>query len=624
MSKSKAIIASIIICTIIISLAGGIIIYISLTPDLSLMVLSDTHVMTEDQIGNDKSISFREYDTDQQNMLFISEAIFKTAIDNFIKSKSKILLISGDLSNNNAKISQQAVARELKRAEDAGKQVFVINGNHDTKSESYNFSGDERVIIESTSIEEFAEIYADFGYNEAVCRDTETLSYSANLNKKYRLIAIDSANIDEVAEDGDTRIDNLINWTVNEINKAYEDGMIPIGMTHYPILQHMGSIAGTLGESGNIVVSNNMKFAESLIDAGLHFILTGHMHAQDVTSFTTENGTLYDIETTCLISNPGAYRTLKFYKNNMKIEAGYIDSINRSHLPSYLSSEEKDVITADFTKFKEDYFYTDIYDKILNGFSVEKIVNLIISLGIEINEDNEDDVNELAEDIYNNLLLKVMNMPLYNKDVVGEELNLESILSEFNITIPMTDYDNIFDLTINFVKQMYRGDENFTESSPEIMLFKYSVYAVLYCVADYDLFGKLNAIDSNISDIDLMQSMNMLFTEGALDVDQNGLLNCLMSLDVITDLLPFSVSGNAKGILNFAKIFLNANFVLGMNLSPYIDSTNGTLLLGNIIDVLITEQIGSDILYDSGPLDNNLSIDLVTYGWEPISKFLYN
>lgn len=98
-------------------------IIINQKPGLSVAVMSDTHVMAEEQIGV-LSEAFTEYSSRGQKMLHLSEAIYKTAIDEQIKNGSDILLISGDLTDDGGKASHFAVSEQLRRYENSGKKSF--------------------------------------------------------------------------------------------------------------------------------------------------------------------------------------------------------------------------------------------------------------------------------------------------------------------------------------------------------------------------------------------------------------------------------------------------------------------------------------------------------------------
>ena len=68
----------------------------------------------------------------------------------------------------------------------------MINGNHDASND------------QATTFERFKEIYAEFGYDHALTTRDDDCSYTANLGKKYRLIALDTNHATKSTEDGMT------------------------------------------------------------------------------------------------------------------------------------------------------------------------------------------------------------------------------------------------------------------------------------------------------------------------------------------------------------------------------------------------------------------------------------
>ena len=69
----------------------------------------------------------------------------------------------------------------------------MIPGNHDiNKPDAGEYFGDQRTDVESVTSEEFREIYADFGYNEAKSGAPDSLSYLVELNDTTWLMMLDA------------------------------------------------------------------------------------------------------------------------------------------------------------------------------------------------------------------------------------------------------------------------------------------------------------------------------------------------------------------------------------------------------------------------------------------------
>ncbi len=86
----------------------------------------------------------------------------------------------GDLTKDGEKSSHDVVAGYLAQLKAAGKKVYVIPGNHDIKNGlSYSYVGDGVQRVPNITAEQFTQIYADYGYKDALQRDTDSISYVA-------------------------------------------------------------------------------------------------------------------------------------------------------------------------------------------------------------------------------------------------------------------------------------------------------------------------------------------------------------------------------------------------------------------------------------------------------------
>ncbi|MDD4316319.1 MAG: metallophosphoesterase [Clostridia bacterium] len=575
--------------------------------ELSVSVMSDTHVMAEEQIGG-SSEDFARYTWGGQKMVHLSEAIFKTSIDTCIADDNDFLLISGDLTDDGGKKSHLSVAAELSRYEASGKKAFVIAGNHDIRNRSHSFVNGIEETTENIDDAEFAEIYADFGYDEALSRHENSLSYTADLNKKYRLIAIDCSYYEISTDDGyvagrhsPNMTDELLSWCTNAVKKAVEDGKTPVGMIHFPVLAHLGQFVDKTLGSENSLVNDNEKVADALLESGLNILFTGHLHSQDITSYTKDGNTLYDIETASLTNFPMPIRSFKAYNNSFYISTESLSSVKQSYLPSHLSQAEKTAVTKDFYKFASDFVDESMRHKITGKFDENTIKSLLRQLSID---NSTPEAALLAEDIYSNLIQDVLDMPIYG----AETQSVESICSQYGVQLPLTEYNTVWELFMFLLKANYRGNEAITADSAQGRLVKYSLYSAIYYMVDYDLFGKLGELQPELSAVDLESSMQALFVEGKLSLISSNLLEGLLhSLRLLqSGSLSFLSEANGTAALNAIKILIQSGALFGYRLDPYIDADG--LLLGELIDGFLFGELAADTLIDQGPYDNDLTI----------------
>lgn len=610
--KAKALVAMTSAVVLLLAALFPIITFIVINqkPRLSVAVMSDTHVMAEEQIGV-LSEAFIEYSSRGQKMLHLSEAIYKTAIDEQIKNDSDILLISGDLTDDGGKASHLAVSEQLSRYEKSGKKAFIIPGNHDISNRSHTFHNGVEESTENIDEAEFAEIYKEFGYDEAVARHSGSLSYTAELDKKHRLIAIDCSFYEKNDEGFVTdrhspnMTEDLLNWCVEQISQAKKDKKIPVGLIHFPLLPHLGGFVDNVMSSDDSKVNDNIKVTEALLEAGLKIIFSGHLHSQDATTYNKDENTIYDIETASLANFPMPMRSFDVYANKYKITTRNLNYIAQDYIPEYVTQQESALIKENFWGFAENFVNQSMRNKLLNKIDVDLILKIMSYLDID---KTDEDAQALAQDIMDNMLLKFFDLPLYKENQTG--LSVKGICNQYGITLPQSGYATVWEVFMGLLRANYFGDEKASTDSAEYKLAKYSIYSAFYMIADYQLFEKLSVFQPNLQGIDLSKSMETLYKNDALSLAENNLLIGILSSLKVINKLPFSIdpTANPAGILRLLKPMLANSLIPEYDLSVYIDTENNRLLLGDLIKNFLFGEISADLLNDAAPADNNLTL----------------
>ena len=122
--------------------------------------------------------------------------------------KANIVLVPGDLSKDGENSSLELAARYLAQLKAAGKKVYVIPGNHDIKNGlSYSYVGDGKQRVPNITAEQFTQIYADYGYKDALQRDTDSISYVAEPQPGLWLLALDACLYKQNVEDKESVTD---------------------------------------------------------------------------------------------------------------------------------------------------------------------------------------------------------------------------------------------------------------------------------------------------------------------------------------------------------------------------------------------------------------------------------
>lgn len=131
------------------------------------------------------------------------------------------LVLSGDLSQNGEKANHEALAEKLERVQAAGIPVLVIPGNHDINHPwAATYFDDQISPAEGTSSEEFYQIYHKFGYDQAVSRASDSLSYVYRLDEKYWLMMLDSCMCEPVHETGGKLSEETVAWMKTQLEEA--------------------------------------------------------------------------------------------------------------------------------------------------------------------------------------------------------------------------------------------------------------------------------------------------------------------------------------------------------------------------------------------------------------------
>lgn len=422
-------------------------------PDLKLALASDLHYSAPEpelEKTNDDPIfwhAIRRCELENETGLIIDEFLNQCAESDDVD----YVLISGDLANRGRTRPEDhlVIAQKLRDFEKkSGKQVYVINGNHDASND------------QATTLARFKEIYAEFGYDHALAEREDDCSYTADLGEKYRLIALDSNHVTKSTEDGMTK--EKLMWVKEQAELAKADGRYPILMMHHNLLDHL-PIQRVL--SRNFIVKFHFTTAELFADWGIKTVFTGHEHCSDATVYTSALGNkLYDFATTSLAMYPLEYRVFKYTDNEIKYESRSIDKIDYDALrrtTKGYTDEQINAMKADLGAFAKGYLKAGVQYRLELSLSPEK-------MGIDEDAFYAQPILHATEK-----LISLLRMPL-----CGEN-SLQSIAKEYGIEIPDSDYKTGWDLATELVAWHYSGGEHFDLDSVEVTTLLRAVAAIL-------------------------------------------------------------------------------------------------------------------------------------------------
>lgn len=179
-----------------------------------------------------------------------NQAIVDALLWDCVNESADVLLLLGDITNASHPEQHEVLVEKLEFARSQGLNILVIPGNHD---------------IGDISANGFAEFYADFGYNDAYSRDSDSLSYSF-LIKEHLFIMLDTDGyLDHPTE---PRLsETTLEWAEKQLEAAAENGWKVYCAGHYPILSYyLDPYEGQL------------ELAELLRRYDVPLYLCGHLH----------------------------------------------------------------------------------------------------------------------------------------------------------------------------------------------------------------------------------------------------------------------------------------------------------------------------------------------------------
>ncbi len=297
---------------------------------INFATLSDVHVY-DTALGTTGS-AFEAYISVDPKLLVESEAILKSAVERIKNSNARFVLMPGDMTKDGELVCHELMASYLAELKAAGKDVYVVPGNHDVLNPvACSYSGSTKTPVANVTPDEFVSIYWDYGYGAAIARDPNSLSYVAEPVPGYWLLAMDSC----IYENNTTGklitagqfSDATMDWLRARLAEAKKEGKTVLGLMHHALTEHFNGQATLFP---GFVINNWQEVSQTLAQEGLHFVFTGHFHATDATdrSWTDPDALLHDIETGALANYPCPWRHVRIVDGHMRITTSRITDID--------------------------------------------------------------------------------------------------------------------------------------------------------------------------------------------------------------------------------------------------------------------------------------------------------
>lgn len=328
----------------VLSLLLSSFVAVAMAQSVRMAVISDVHVMDPALLEQDGP-AFEAYLRSDRKMLSESVSLAVKLRDRLMAQRPDVVLLTGDLTKDGELASHNKL-REilLDPLAAAGIKTLVIPGNHDVNNpHAVRFVGDTTFRVPTVSRDDFARIYAPYGYADAISRDTASLSYVAQLAPGLRILALDACRYD----DNDFAANKCYHegrlkpatWSfaIREMKEARKAGQKMICMIHHGMVEHWKYQDEMVP---GYTVDGWRGYAKELLRHDVHLVFTGHSHTQDVVSFggrlemesvsvsedrmecpDEPTKSLFDVETGSAVTAPCPYRIVDIADGCAKIRS---------------------------------------------------------------------------------------------------------------------------------------------------------------------------------------------------------------------------------------------------------------------------------------------------------------
>lgn len=314
---------------------------------IKVVVLSDPHVMAPELLVNEGT-AWTTYLNGQRKLVDYSKLLFDDMIGRIKEDmRPELVLITGDLTKDGEQVSHKYVTSKLDELRAIGIKTLVIPGNHDrgSNSDAVYYDGESTTAATVATNEWFATQYANYGYGVSSEREETTLTYACEPITGLVVIGIDSGTDGNVSE-------TTLDWVVEKATAARASGKKVIAMMHHPLMPHFAGVDNFVSTA---VVASYETVRNTLADAGIRVIFTGHFHTSDIAKDWNADMTreIYDVNTGSLISYPCDYRevTMSADLSEMSIMTGHSTAIASETAKERLKSAMQTKIASKGTAY---------------------------------------------------------------------------------------------------------------------------------------------------------------------------------------------------------------------------------------------------------------------------------
>lgn len=310
---------------------------------VKIAIISDLHFMSPSLFvnGGENGYAFQYYLAKDPKLIQYSVPIMTEVVKLLKAENPDIVLVNGDLTKDGEKVSHQEVIPYLQQLANANIKVYVVPGNHDINNpDAVYYVGNGTTPAEKINAQQFATLYANFGYANAISKDSYSLSYIAEAKPGLWIMSIDDNKYDQNTS---TTLDNsgaikpqTMQWIHDRMLYANSHNIAVIPFMHHGLVEHY---QGQNMFDPGYVTDNWEATADAFISDGLKVMFTGHYHATDITPRYSSNGVIYDIETGSTVTTPSPYRIVMLKNKELEVKTFHITNVDAS-FPNNMSFME--------------------------------------------------------------------------------------------------------------------------------------------------------------------------------------------------------------------------------------------------------------------------------------------
>lgn len=344
-----------------------------------IVLATDLHYLAAELSDGGEEFKQQAQLSEGQMVPYVWE-ILDAFIEDILDQDPDLLILSGDLSLNGEKVSHLELADKLREIEAQGIPILVIPGNHDINNpQAKGFSGAESYSVEWTSPEDFREIYGEFGYDEAIGEEEETLSYLYELDESTWVMMLDSCQYETVCQVGGMIHDSTYDWMEPYLEQAWEEDIRILPVSHHNLLEQ-SKVSDLFVD--DCTLEHDERFIQMLEENMVPLYLSGHLHVQH---YAQSEGGITEVVTSSLSVPPFQYAVIEMFDNgdsNYYTEAVDVQGWAQRHQVADKNLRNFEEYAA---KFFESVSYDEAYRSLREADATPKQKNDMAKLFAKLN-----------------------------------------------------------------------------------------------------------------------------------------------------------------------------------------------------------------------------------------------